>query len=727
MFLPLAYLGKSSNAIDEATRLRQALVQTTPSAQTRVIGEPAIWSNFQSVSKKQLARGETIGFPLILLILLAGFGTLVAAAAPLALGFAAVFLSGAVIYALSRSFEISIYVTNMASMIGIGVAVDYSLFIVSRFRRELHEGATPDQALERAMTSSGTAVVFSGAAVAVSLAALFAIDVNALRSMAVGAIVVVCISMLASITLLPALLAAVGNARRPAAHPAAVADDRGRERRVLERLGAPRHAAPGHRPRRRRRRDARPRRSRSSGCRPSTAASTSCRAEPRYALRPSTRRRSPARGFGAPVHVLTTDRAIAPQLAAIPGIAHVATPVRSADGTRWLIDATLAVPVESAAARAVVHQIQAAAGDDAVIGGSTVFDLDVTNAIFGGLWKMLLVILAACYVVLLLLLRSVLLPLKAVLMNLLSVGAAYGVLVAVFQWGWLDWTGYNSPGYVETIVPALVLAVTFGLSMDYEVFLLTRVRERWLVHGDNERAVAEGLVRSARIITSAALVMVAVFFAFVVAGAPSLKELGTGLGVAILLDATLVRLLIVPAAMRLARQSGTGGCPARSAAGFRPPRTNLGGDARPRHRRRGLHRLALREAAPARRRRRRRARQADVLGQPREPPGRGRVPRRRHRRARRRQARGSRLRGDRQLRRRDPRRPLDPHRRGLRAHRVSRNAGAARAHPRVGHAARAGVDRRGLRRPRGGRLLDGDRSAAPVESRTAPRRRRATC
>ena len=177
--------------------------------------------------------------------------------------------------------------------------------------------------------------------------------------------------------------------------------------------------------------------------------------------------------------------------------------------------------------------------------------MDVTHAIFGGLWKMLLVILAACYAVLFLLLRSVVLPLKAVAMNLLSVGAAYGVLVAVFQWGWLDWTGYDSPGYIDTIVPALMLAVTFGLSMDYEVFLLTRIRERWLEHGDNERAVAEGLTLSARIITSAALVMVAVFFAFVVAGAPTLKELGAGLGVAILLDASLVRLLVVPAAMRL--------------------------------------------------------------------------------------------------------------------------------------------------------------------------------
>src|SRR5207237_3000139 len=120
------------------------------------------------------------------------------------------------------------------------------------------------------------------------------------------------------------------------------------------------------------------------------------------------------RGFGAPVHVLTADVAIAPKLAAIQGVAHVAAPVRSADGSRWLIDATLAVPVESAAARAVVHQIQAAAGGGALIGGSTIFDLDVTNAIFGGLWKMLLVILAACYVVLLLLLRSALLPLQAV-------------------------------------------------------------------------------------------------------------------------------------------------------------------------------------------------------------------------------------------------------------------------------------------------------------------------
>ncbi len=430
VFLPLAYVGKSSNAIDEATHLRRALVQTTAAAQTRVIGEPAIWSNFQDVSKKQLARGETLGFPLILLILLAGFGTLVAAVAPLALGFAAVFLSGAVIYALSRSFEISIYVTNMASMIGIGVAVDYSLFIVSRFRRELHEGASTDEALARALASSGTAVVFSGAAVAVSLAALFAIDVNALRSMAVGAIVVVCISMLASITLLPALLAAVGTRvdrlRIPlpwrTTEQGSDAFWSGWARRVMRRPVTGLLAGAGvmlvlaipffWMQTFNRGLDELPR-----------------NAEVRVATEQALTLVGP--GFGAPVHVLTADRTIGPRLAAIPGIAHVGAPVPSAEGSRWLIDATLDVPAESTAARAVVHRVQAVAGADALVGGSTVFDQDVTNAIFGGLWKMLLVILAACYVVLLLLLRSVLLPLKAVLMNLLSVGAAYGTGLGV--------------------------------------------------------------------------------------------------------------------------------------------------------------------------------------------------------------------------------------------------------------------------------------------------------
>ena len=149
-------------------------------------------------------------------------------------------------------------------------------------------------------------------------------------------------------------------------------------------------------------------------------------------------------------------------------------------------------------------------------------------------------------------LRSIVLPLKAVLMNLLSIGAAYGVLIAVFQWGWLDgFAGFHSLGALDTLTPPLVLAVVFGLSMDYEVFLLSRIKEHYDEHGDNKRAVAEGLASSASVITSAALIMVCVFSVFVLTGVPSIKQLGLGTAVAIAIDATLVRLILVPAAMQL--------------------------------------------------------------------------------------------------------------------------------------------------------------------------------
>src|SRR5690242_9258354 len=334
--VPVTYTGKTSNAIDEATTLRHHLGDPT----TKVIGEPAIWSNFQTVSKHQLAKGEELGFPLILLILLAGFGTVVAAVAPMALGFAAVFLSGAVIYGLSRSFEISVYVTNMASMVGIGVAVDYSLFIVSRFRRELHEGATRDQALERAMSSSGTAVVFSGLAVAVSLGALFAIDVNALRSMAVGAIVVVCISMLASITLLPALLAAVGTRvdRLRLPLPWRTSEDgsdafwNGWARRVMRRPVTGFLAGAGVM---------------LVLAIPFLWMQTFNRgldelpanAEVRVATERAQAIVGP--GYSAPVHVLTSDPSAAQRIAQVPGVTRVLPPVRSADGSQWLVDAVI--------------------------------------------------------------------------------------------------------------------------------------------------------------------------------------------------------------------------------------------------------------------------------------------------------------------------------------------------------------------------------------------------
>jgi RND superfamily putative drug exporter len=192
------------------------------------------------------------------------------------------------------------------------------------------------------------------------------------------------------------------------------------------------------------------------------------------------------------------------------------------------------------------------AGADVRVGGATAAVEDFKNLVSGSMWKIALFVLAFSYLVLLVLLRSVLLPLKAVLMNLLSVGAAYGVLVAVFQWGWLDgFAGFESLGYVNTMTPPLLLAIVFGLSMDYEVFLLSRIRERYDATGDTKRSVAQGLAASAATISSAALIMVAVFAVFAGTGVPSVKEIGLGLAVAIALDATLVRLVLVPATMEL--------------------------------------------------------------------------------------------------------------------------------------------------------------------------------
>jgi RND superfamily putative drug exporter len=233
-----------------------------------------------------------------------------------------------------------------------------------------------------------------------------------------------------------------------------------------------------------------------------------------------------------------------------PEVAKVEPPVTSKDGGRVLITAQPKHDPESPAARALVHRVR----DDGVgeVGGATAQIEDFKDLVSGSMWKILLFVMAFSYLVLFVLLRSVLLPLKAVLMNLLSVAAAYGVLVMVFQYGWLDGvTGYHSLGYINTMTPPFLLAIVFGLSMDYEVFLLSRIRERYEVTGDNSRAVAEGLRGSAKTISSAALIMVSVFSIFAAAGVPSIKEIGVGLAVAIAVDATLVRLVLVPATMEL--------------------------------------------------------------------------------------------------------------------------------------------------------------------------------
>jgi RND superfamily putative drug exporter len=554
--IPLRVDASDDEASDVAVDLREALGVSTASG-VHLAGQGAMWAGLQELSKHDLEKAEQAGFPIVLLILLAVFGSLAAALLPLALGLFSVLLTGALIYFTSRQMEMSVFVTNMASMIGIGVAVDYSLFVLARYREEIRAGFAPAEARSRAMATSGLAVAFSGVTVIVSLAGLWMIDNNAIRSMALGAILVVAVSLVASATLLPALIAALGpRGYAPSKRFISLSSWiarwrpwRGRREPFWDRWTA--------------------RVTRRPLVSLLLAASVLLTlAVPALSLKMGTGalRQFPegnetrvgieaaasvsAPGEQAPVRVLTSspERALG-VLKADPAVARV-LPV-SSNGARSLVTAIPVADGESRQTEALIDRLRQRLPGDA-IGGTSAQQTDIRQLISGSMWKVLLFVLGLSYLVLLVLLRSVVLPLKAVLMNLLSVGAAYGVLVAIFQWGWIDgFLGFQSTGHIDTLTPPLVLAVVFGLSMDYEVFLLSRIRERYEATGDTQRAVAEGLARSARTITSAALIMVAVFAVFVGTGVPSIKELGMGNAVAIAVDATLVRLVLVPAAMEL--------------------------------------------------------------------------------------------------------------------------------------------------------------------------------
>jgi uncharacterized membrane protein YdfJ with MMPL/SSD domain len=569
--------------IDPAVDLREALDPGTVTGGVTpyLAGQATVWAGMQELSKEDLAKAEAGGFPVVALILLVIFGSLAAAALPLTLGFVSVIVTGALIYFISLQMSTSVFVTNMASMIGIGVAVDYSLFILARYREERRDGRDCDKARSEALATSGLAVAFSGLAVIVSLAGLWMVDNQALRSMALGAMTVVAVSILTATTLLPALIALLGDRVMPGGVVAKAL--RFVKYSVFRR---PRPAAasatadpgPGFWDRWARRVMARPVLAATGSAAvllllasPVLSMETGTTALEQFPknsdVRVGNELVSEELGGGAdPIQVVASfpgavDRAavkaFAVELSEQRGVSAVAPP--SYAGRSALIEATPSAPSDSDAATALVSRLRdsfvpasALAAVAVDVGGETARTDDVRNQISGSFWKIVGFVLALSFLVLMVMLRSLLLPLKAVLMNLLSIGAAFGVLVAIFQWGWFDSVlGFESLGALDTINVPLIFAIVFGLSMDYEVFLMSRIRERYLEHGDNERAVAEGLASSARTISSAALIMSSVFAVFVLTGVPSIKELGLGCAVAIALDATLVRLILVPAAMKL--------------------------------------------------------------------------------------------------------------------------------------------------------------------------------
>ena len=558
-------------------------------------GNVAVASDFDKYLQADLQRAEVVSLVVVVILLLIVFGTVVSALLPLGVGGVAVVGGLAAVGVLARFTDVSTYATNIVTLIGLGVAIDYSLFIVNRFREELAAGQTPEQSLIASMRTSGRAVAFSGITVAIGLSAMLFFQGSFLASMGFAGAIVVAIAVLYALTFLASLLAILGHrvtwlrvplprgtAGRGFWHGLAL---RVMRRPVLVLLPI--------------------------------VALLLVMASPFFQitiangdvgmLPPNAESRRgydqlqqfPRQGqtfFSVVVHYssggpLTTDRIgglydLAQNLRRIPGVESVESMVsydsslsRSAyqalltqpaaaqparvqaivHGTTGSQIAVLSVVTkngqESAASRAIVHSLRTMAPPD----GSSVlvaaFSIDFTDFILQRIPLAVGYVMVVTYLVLFLLTGSVVLPLKAVVMNILSIGASFGALVWIFQQGHLSSLLNFTAAPLDPSVPVLLFCIVFGLSMDYEVLLISRIQEEYRRTGETTRAVADGLEKSGRLITGAAGIMVAVFLAFGLADVVLIKSIGLGLAIAVAIDATLVRALIVPAVMRLLGRS----------------------------------------------------------------------------------------------------------------------------------------------------------------------------
>ncbi|MDR3658991.1 MAG: MMPL family transporter, partial [Mycobacterium sp.] len=569
----------NSGAVDIAKKLRKAVgIQGAKPGRTAdgkvrlyVIGQGALGAAASETTKHDVAEAEKWNLPIVLIVLLAVFGSLAAAAMPMLLGACTVIVTMGVVYLLSIWVTMSVFVTTTLSMFGIALAVDYSLFILMRFREELRAGRDPDQAVDASMATSGLAVLLSGLTVIASITGIYLIGTPVLSSMATGAILAVAVAVLTSTTLIPAVLTTFGkrvatrsswlhvNRRSDAAQSRFWTRWTGATMRrpwlsallaaiFLIVLAAPSfHMKLGN--------------------------SMLRQFQPTHEIREGVAAAAEALGPGAlgPIRVLVTfpdQTASDPQNSATlealhktmtqaPDVANVTPPVFGNDNRSALFSVVLSVDPEDLVARDSItwmrqHLPNVAGPNISVdVGGPAALIMDFDNRVATTEILVFVFVSLIAFVMLLISIRSVFLALKGVLMTVLSVAAAYGSLVAVFEWGWLEPLGFKPLESLDSTIPPLVLAMTFGLSMDYEIFLLARIRERFLQSGDTRDAVAYGVSTSARTITSAALIMIAVFIGFAFAGMPLVAQMGVACAVAIAVDATVVRLVLVPALMAM--------------------------------------------------------------------------------------------------------------------------------------------------------------------------------
>jgi uncharacterized membrane protein YdfJ with MMPL/SSD domain len=556
--------GSDSARLDTYAKIQDDLA--APGLTSQVGGQVPTYSAINKEVTSDIGRAEAISLPVLLVLLLIIFGSLAAASLPLAIGGIGILGSFAALRLLTLVTGVSIYSINITTILGLGLAIDYGLFMVSRFREELHRQPTTEDAVARTVATAGRTVAVSGVTVAVALAGLMLFPETFLRSMGYGGVATVLVDMLAALTVMPALLAVLGprvNAlriRRAAARPAA-AEEHGAWYRLassvmrrpavyavvivvaLLALAAPfRHITWGGT-------DARALPAGAPARVVTEALNQDFPGNPASPIEVLAKLDGPAT---APAQQAALTQYVQ-RLQHVPGVS--AAQVTGLRGDTVRLDLRYAADPSSVTARQLVtavRAIPAPAGGHVYVGGVTAQLVDELASLGHTLPWMALVICLATFVLLFLAFGSVVLPVKAIVMNALSLSATFGVIVWIFQEGHLSGLLRFTPtGTIDPAMPILLLAIVFGLSMDYEVFLLSRIRERYDVTGDNTAAIASGLQRTGGLITSLALMLVIVVGAFSASGITFIKLLGVGMIVALIVDATIVRVLLVPATMRL--------------------------------------------------------------------------------------------------------------------------------------------------------------------------------
>ena len=526
-------------------------------------GFVAINEAFNKTLEADLQRAETVTLPVTLILLVIIFASLVAAGLPLGVGVLTILGGLAGTFFLNRITDVSQYALNIVTLIGLGVSIDYSLFVVNRFRDELARGASREDAVATTMATAGRAITFSGITVAVGLSAMLFFQGTFMASMGAAGAIVVAVAVVYALTFLPAMLSVLGprvnRLRIPIFRRATTSGGfwHGLATWVMRRplvvllpvVGFLLLAASPFIQLRLANGDV-------------DMLPSHIEARQGYDQMVANFPGQDQTTFNIVVNYpdgspQTPDRianqfGLTQRITAIPGVLHVTT--AGVGKHVVLIQATTASSATSDASRNIVKAIRAdqgVVGGQVLVGGQTAVDLDVIKFIIDRTPLAVGFVVVFTYLVMFLLTGSVVLPLKAVLLNFLSIGASFGALVWIFQQGHLSGLLGFTPQSIDPSIPVILFSIVFGLSMDYEVLLVSRIHEEYVRTGNNTLAVASGLEKTARLITGAAAIMVTVFLAFGLAEVVIIKAIGIGLAVAVAIDATLVRALVVPAVMRL--------------------------------------------------------------------------------------------------------------------------------------------------------------------------------